>query len=269
MFLYASVIAAILLTVGDNLVGVALRNPPAPILGVWLLIVAVLNFSTRYFTTQLIISRLEYGYLAVLTSALELTTAALFAATTEGFSISDGVKVLGCTIAVILASVEEKPHGSLLELAWLAADLTGFAREIHQNPQEVLRRSGWILPTLGLGLAIFPWFLGLNTMVRIGLALLTEITLGLASALLVSRAKHPEVSRPLEVLGHLDMWALTIAGNSCLFRILAGGRITDSYALLTAVSLSSILVISSMNGERVTPRRFMAVALVIAVNIIK
>ncbi len=268
MFLYASLMVTILLTIGDNFVGANLKAPTS-MLPVWIGFVLILNITNRYLTTWLIIQRIEYGFLAVVGSALELTTAALFAATTEGFSSSDGIKILGCVIAVLLASIEEKPHGSLLEMADIAAGLAGFAQAVRQDPQAALRRSGWFLPILGLGVAIFPWFLGLNTMLRIGLALLTEISLGTASALMVSRAKHPEVTRPWDALAHIDMWALVIAGNSCLFRILAGGRITDSYALLTAVSLSTILVISAMNGERVSPRRFIAVALIIAVNIIK
>lgn len=266
--LYVSLMVTVLLTIGDNFVGIALKTPTA-MLPVWIVVVFILNIANRYLTTWLIIQHIEYGFLAVVGSALELTTAALFAATVEGFSSTDAIKVLGCVIAVLLASIEEKPHGSLLEMADIAAGLAGFAQAVRQNPQEALRRSGWMLPVIGLALTLLPWALGLNTILRVVFALVTEICLGMASALLVSRAKHPEVSRPWDALAHLDMWALVVAGNSCLFRILAGGRITDSYALLTAVSLSTILVISAMNGERVSPRRFVAVALIIAVNIIK
>jgi hypothetical protein len=268
MFLYLSLMVTILLTVGDNLVGAGLKTPTS-MLPVWIVFVLVLNIANRYLTAWLIIQHIEYGLLAVVGSALELTTAALFAAATEGFSSSDGIKILGCVIAVLLASIEEKPHGSLLEMADMAAGLAGFAQAVRQDPQAALRRSGWFLPTIGITLTLLPWALGLSTILRVVFALITEVCLGTASALLVSRAKHPEVIRPWDALAHLDMWALVIAGNSCLFRILAGGKITDSYALLTAVSLSTILVISAANGERVSPRRFVAVALIIAVNIIK
>lgn len=268
MYLYVSLMVTILLTIGDNFVGTSLKTPTF-MLPVWIVVVLFLNIANRYLATWLIIQHVEYGFLAVVSSALELTTAALFAATVEGFTTMDGVKVLGCVIAVLLASIEEKPHGSLLEMADMAAGLAGFAQAVRQDPQAVLRKSGWFLPLVGIALTLLPWALGLNTILRIVFALMTEICLGTASALMVSRAKHPEVIQPWNALAHLDMWALVIAGNSCLFRILAGGRITDSYALLTAVSLSTILVISAANGERVSPRRFVAVALIIAVNIIK